>query len=186
MLGLKRGTVKLVPHDPQWATLFAAEERLLRSAFGDVILAVEHIGSTAIPGIPAKPIIDINVGVASLEVARAMKPQFGKLGYEHRPYVAGQTKEDLQWQELYVKGPEENRTHHVHVTVFSSSYWMNDLLFRDYLLRQEERARQYAKLKTELATQHASDRTRYTQGKEEFIRETLAMARNDKPNSSLL
>lgn len=185
MLGLKRGTVKLVPYDPQWATLFAAEERLLRETFGDFILAVVHIGSTAIPGIPAKPIIDINVGVASLEVARAMKSAFARLGYEHRPYVAGQTKADLQWQELYVKGPEENRTHHVHVTVFGSRYWMNDLLFRDYLLRHEQRARQYANLKAELATQHVSDRARYTQGKEQFIRETLEMARSGESNSSL-
>ena len=65
MIGLKRGTVKLVPHNSKWEELFKKEKQLLKKTFGDTILGIEHIGSTAIPNIPAKPIIDIDVGVAS-------------------------------------------------------------------------------------------------------------------------
>ncbi len=176
MIGLQRGTVKLSPHNPEWAELFEQEKKLLINTFGDPILAVEHIGSTAIPGIPAKPIIDMNVGVASLEVARVMKEKFEALGYEHRPFVPGQTKEDLQRQELYVKGSEERRTHYVHVMVHGSDHWKDDILFRDYLRQHPSRARQYAELKGKLATKHADDRTAYTKGKEQFIQETLRRA----------
>jgi GrpB-like predicted nucleotidyltransferase (UPF0157 family) len=177
MIGLKRGTVKLVPHNPKWAELFEEEKQLLIKTFGDTILAIEHIGSTAIPGIPAKPIIDINVGVESLDAARNMKEKFEKLGYEHRPFVPGKTKDDLKWQELYVKGPEARRTHHVHVTVLGNNYWKNDLLFRDFLRKNPERAKQYANLKEALAQKHADDRGTYTKSKEQFISETLEMAK---------
>ncbi len=177
MIGLKRGTVKLVPHNPKWAELFDEEKQLLKKTFGDTILAIEHIGSTAIPGISAKPIIDINVGVESLDVARSMKEKFEKLGYEHRPFAPGKTKDDLKWQELYVKGPEAKRTHHVHVTVLGNNYWKNDLLFRDYLRKNANRAKQYTNLKQVLAEKHAEDRGTYTKNKEQFINETLEMAK---------
>lgn len=177
MIGLKRGTVKLVPHNSKWAVLFEEEKQLLKKTFGDTILAIEHIGSTAIPGIPAKPIIDINIGVKSLEVTRDMKEKFEKLGYEHRPFVPGKTKDDLKWQELYVRGPEAKRTHYVHVSVFGGSYWKNDLLFRDFLRKNPERAKQYAELKKQLAEKYSDNRATYTENKEQFINETLEMAK---------
>ena len=177
MIGLKRGTVKLVPHNSKWAELFEEEKQILKKTFGDTILAIEHIGSTAVPGIPAKPIIDINVGVESLDVAQSMKEKFEKLGYEHRPFVPGKTKDDLKWQELYVKGPEARRTHYVHVTVLGNNHWENDLLFRDYLRKNPERAKQYAELKEQLAQNYADDRGTYTKNKGQFINATLEMAR---------
>jgi len=177
MIGLKRGTVKLVPHNPKWAELFEKEKQLLKNTFGDTIIAIEHVGSTAIPGIPAKPIIDMNVGVGSLEVARGMKEKFEQLGYEHRPFVPGHTKGELKWQELFVKGPEAKRTHHAHVTVFDNNYWKTDLLFRDYLRKNSARAEQYAELKEKLAEKYADDRGTYTKSKEQFIKETLELAR---------
>lgn len=179
MIGLKRGTVKLVPHNPKWSELFEEEKQLLKNIFGDTIIAIEHIGSTAIPGIPAKPIIDMNIGVESLEIARSMKEKFEKLGYEHRPFVPGHTKEELKWQELYVKDPEAKRTHHAHVTVYGNNYWKNDLLFRDYLRKNPARAKQYAELKKELAEKYADDRGTYTKNKEQFINGTLEMARKE-------
>ena len=179
MIGLKRGTVKLVPHNPKWSELFEQEKQLLKNTFGSTIIAIEHIGSTAIPGIPAKPIIDMNIGVGSLEIARGMKEKFEKLGYVHRPFVLGHTKEELKWQELYVKGPEAKRTHHAHVTVYDNNYWKNDLLFRDYIRNNPVRAKQYAKLKKELAEKYADDRGTYTKNKEQFINDTLELARKN-------
>jgi GrpB-like predicted nucleotidyltransferase (UPF0157 family) len=102
-----------------------------------------------------------------------MKEKFEKLGYEHRPFVHGKTKDDLKWQELYVKGPEAKRTHYVHVTVFGGSYWKNDLLFRDFLRKNPERAKQYAELKKQLAKKYTDNRALYTENKEQFIKETL-------------
>ena len=177
MIGLRRGTVKLVPHNPKWSGLFDEEKQLLKNTFGNTIITIEHIGSTAIPGIPAKPIIDMDIGVESLEIGRSMKEKFEKLGYEHRPFVPGHAKEELKWQELYVKGPESKRTHHAHVTAYGNNYWENDLLFRDYLRKNSVRAKQYTELKAELAEKHADDRGVYTKNKEQFINETLEMAR---------
>ena len=177
MLGLKRGTVKLVLHNPKWADLFEQEKQLLINMFGDTIIAIQHVGSTAIPGIPAKPILDMNVGVESLDIARGMKDRFAGLGYEHRPFVPGQSLEGLQAQELYVKGPETKRTHFAHVTVHGSDFWNNALLFRDYLRKHPGRAQAYADLKTKLAREYQNDRGSYSTGKAQFILETLEMAR---------
>jgi GrpB-like predicted nucleotidyltransferase (UPF0157 family) len=177
MLGLKRGTVELAPYHPEWVELFELEKRLLTDTFGDTIVAIEHVGSTAIPGMPAKPIIDINIGVESLENARGMKDTFEGLGYEYRPFVPGHTFEDLRAQELYVKGPETKRTHHTHVTRYDSDFWKRSLLFRDYLRIHPDRAQEYAELKTRLAQDHADDREGYSQHKSQFILQTLETAR---------
>jgi len=177
MIGLKRGTVKLVPHNPKWVKLFEEEKQLLKKTFGDTILAIEHIGSTAIPSISAKPIIDINVGVESLDIALRMKEKFEKLGYEHRPFVPGKAKDNLKWRELYVKGLEAKRTHHVHVTILGNNYWKNSLLFRDFLRKNSAQAKLYTELKDGLAKKHVDDRAKYTESKMQFIDKILAMAR---------
>lgn len=176
MIGLKRGTVKLFPYNPIWIQLFEEERRLLEDTFGGTIVSIEHVGSTSIPGIPAKPIIDINIGVESLDAVRDMKGGFEQIGYEYRPFVPGQTFEDLRDQELYVKGPETCRTHYIHVAVYGSDFWNRTLLFRDYLRQNHGRAQEYSELKTRLALEFADDRKNYSQGKEDFIRETLMFA----------
>ena len=177
MIGLKRRTVMLVPYNPIWIDLYDDEKQILESIFGDTIIAIEHVGSTAIPGIPAKPIIDIYIGVESLEVALAMKEKFEESGHEHRPFVPGNTIEELNAEELYVKGSEACRTHYIHVTVYGSDYWNDHLLFCDYLCRNHDRAREYAELKTKLANEYPDDRGSYTKGKHEFIQNTLEMAK---------
>lgn len=177
MLGLKRGTVKLVPHNSRWREIFQKEKQLLKKTFKDKIIAVEHVGSTAILGIPAKPILDINIAVLSLKTAQDMKEKFKEIGYEYRPFVRGKTEKGLKEQELYVKGSEARRTHHVHVTVYGSNYWKKDLLFRDYLRENPVCARAYSKLKNELAKRYANDRREYTREKEAFIDETVKLAK---------
>lgn len=91
--------------------------------------------------------------------------------------MPGHTKEDLKWQELYTKGPETRRTHHVHVTEYGNDYWENDILFRDYLRQNPLRAKQYAELKRKLAEKYSHNRDTYTKSKEQFINETLEMAK---------
>ena len=98
---------------------------------------IEHVGSTAIPGVPAKPIIDTAVGVKTLATAQRMKRIFTRLGYEYRG------KQGARGRELFVKGPEHRRTHHAHVTRYESTFWHDHLLFRDYLRAHKGAARQY-------------------------------------------
>lgn len=177
MLGLKRGTVKLVSHNSKWKEIFQKEKQRLKKTFGNTIIAIEHVGSTAIPSIPAKPILDIDVGVISLKIARDMKKKFEKIGYEHRPFIPSKTIKELKEQELYVKGSEKSRTHYVHVTVYNSNYWKNDLLLRDYLCENPKRALAYAELKNKLAKKYAGNRMEYTKGKNMFINETIKIAK---------
>ena len=173
LIGLKRGTVKLVPYDSKWINLFQKEKQCLMESFGNTIISIEHIGSTAIIGMNAKPIIDIEIGVESLAVALAMKKQFESLGYTHRPNVP----EILKWEELYVKGIEEKRTHYAHVTVYNGIHWKNDLLFRDYLCKNYTHAKQYARLKIKLAKKYKNDRKTYTENKKEFINKIMKIAK---------
>ena len=165
MIGVPRGKVKLSPHNPKWLESFA-EEKKSREGFDQV----EHIGSTAIPGLYAKPIIDIALGVSSLkdnEVEKYKKP-FAEIDYHY-------IREDRPDEYLFIKGPESKRTHHLHLIEIDSQAWKNYILFRDYLIANPEAREQYTKLKKELAKKFAEDRKSYTAGKvalvEKFIKQ---------------
>jgi GrpB-like predicted nucleotidyltransferase (UPF0157 family) len=167
MLGLKRGTVQLLPHNEEWLLLFEDEKQSLKEALGEIILAIEHIGSTAIPNIPAKPIIDIALGVESLAEALAVNDVFEAMGYTYRP--ASTNTNEL----LYVKGSEEKRSHYLHVMVHRSQQWQELKCFRDHLRSNAELAREYASLKELLAAKHPDNRGEYTKGKTDFIQRVL-------------
>lgn len=169
-LGLDRGVVRVVPHRAQWAGLFAEEAARLRSAVGDRLLAIEHTGSTSVPGLAAKPILDLAAGVANLAAAKALFPALAALGYTH--------KEDPDIPErLYlVKGPPERRTHHLSLAEPGSRFWREHLRFRDLLRADAALAAEYARLKLDLARSHPADRPAYQAGKQAFIDAALAWA----------
>lgn len=171
MIGLKRGTVKLLPHNPKWSDLFEREKKILLNALDGLVVDIQHIGSTSIPGIPAKPIIDISIGIKSMKNSRDFIKIFEDLGYEYRPDFGGPNI-----QLLFVKGPEEKRTHYIHLMKYNGGIWKNDLIFRDFLRRNKARAEEYAELKKELAKKFANDRTNYTASKGNFVHETIKMA----------
>jgi len=127
-LGLQRGKVKLKPYDPEWAELFLKEKAAIHDLFGDKVIATEHIGSTAVPEMTAKPILDFIVAVESLDEYEQFTPGFEKLGYQ----FIRDSRDDLE-HVLYIKGPEEKRTHHLKLTTIDSAFWKNHILFRDYL-----------------------------------------------------
>jgi GrpB-like predicted nucleotidyltransferase (UPF0157 family) len=163
-LGVPRGTVILKDYDPEWRDLFEQEKELLEKTFGTRILAIEHIGSTAIPGIPAKPIIDINVAVSSLDDIDDFIVGLQKLGYEYIP------ERRFPDRQFFPKGPAELRTHHLNlVELDSETGWRNELLFRDYLRSHEDARSKYADVKRKLAALYANDRDEYTEQKGEFI-----------------
>jgi GrpB-like predicted nucleotidyltransferase (UPF0157 family) len=151
-----------------WHRQFAEEEARVREAVGGHVVAIEHVGSTAICGIAAKPIIDIAAAVReAADAGRCVRP-LEKIGYEYRGEggIAGRY--------YFVKG--EPRTHHLHMVELGSDFWRSHLTFRDYLRTHRGAAEEYERLKRELAVKHERDRGAYTEGKSMFIREVLKRA----------
>lgn len=173
MVGLRRGSVLLVPHRPEWRELFEEEAARLRSALRDSILCVEHVGSTAIEGMAAKPLIDVVAAVERLDEARSLVPVLEELDYEHRGDGG------VRGRIFLAKGPRTRRTHHLSLTEPTSGHWRNSLLFRDYLRTHPKAAGEYRDLKRELARKYPDDRERYTAGKDRFVERTIETARTD-------
>lgn len=170
-LGLQRGTVRLAVYNPKWRGLFEAEKTALKQVLGDKFIAAEHVGSTAIPGLKAKPILDLMLAIDNLEDWEWIKEPLAELEYEFR--------RDLRQEQghiLFVKGPEENRTHYLKVTELNSDFWNEHILFRDYLINNPQYREEYQNLKEKLFDAHAGNREPYTKGKQEFIRKILRLA----------
>ncbi len=169
--------IAIVDYDPNWPHLFEEEAARLRSAIDqDLIVDIEHIGSTSVPGLAAKPVIDILVLVSSLDNARAkfVEPMQG-LGY----ILAG-ANQKLNGM-FFIKGisrTEDKRSHHVHITKPGQGAWQG-LYFRKYLRTHPEEAARYAALKRELAERHEKDRFAYHQGKAVFINQAVMKAMSE-------
>lgn len=172
MLGLKRGTVVLKGYTSDWESLFEHEARQLYSELKGMVLAIEHIGSTAIPGMDAKPILDIMVGVQSMNHVGSSLERLAGLGYQRR------TNGDLPDRVFLVKGPESFRTHHLSLTYMDSPFWSGHILFRDALRQNAALTAEYLDLKRRLAECFSRDRNSYTAGKERFVRDVVALARS--------
>ena len=168
-LGLRRGTVSVEPHNPQWEISAKQTIQKLGDVLGDVAIDIQHIGSTAIKGILAKPIIDIVVGVSDFNDLFALNDVLLTNGFIFR----GQ---DIPEQYLYVCGEEDFRTHHIHAVIYDSEAWKNYINMRDYLNCHEEEALGYSELKEVLAKRYPEDRIKYTDSKHEMIREILMKA----------
>jgi GrpB-like predicted nucleotidyltransferase (UPF0157 family) len=169
MLGLQSGQLQLSPYEPNWSQLFLAEKEQLCASLGNHILDIQHIGSTSIPGMPAKPILDIGVAVANFEEASRCIPLLEQLGFTYKG------ENGIPRRHYFVKG--NPRTHHLHMLEVASAEWKNHLLFRDYLRNNPETAQAYARLKQTLATQFANNREAYQSGKESFIQAVLQKAK---------
>jgi GrpB-like predicted nucleotidyltransferase (UPF0157 family) len=172
ILGLESGTVRVVPYDPVWAALYDAEAARLSTilAAQGVSLRMEHTGSTAVPGLAAKPIIDILAGSRDEERRERTIAALEAAGYSYRG------EQGIPGRDFFRRG--EPRKYHVHLTRIGSPFWKEHLAFRDYLRAHPEAAAAYATLKHELAARHPRDREGYIDGKTEFVREILARAGN--------
>lgn len=166
-LGLQSGTVLVVPWDARWPTLFAEASRELEHALGPEALAIHHVGSTAVPGLAAKPILDILVSVASLEGGLALVPRIEALGYEFRP------DEDIPDRHYFRRRRGTVRTHHLSLAEPASWHHRATLAFRDALRRDPARALAYGELKRALARRHPNDRPAYLEGKTAFVQRVL-------------
>lgn len=176
MLGLKRGTVRLYPHEEAWEREAEETIRRLRSLLGDAAADLQHVGSTAIPGILAKPILDIAVGAEDFSAVLARRQALEEAGFFLR-------SSSIENQLLfacgsYVDGTGDEQTHFIHVVEKDGPDWRNYLNFRDYLRAFPEEAKAYEALKLSLAAAAPDDpgRAQYTAGKHAFIRRTLEKA----------
>lgn len=167
-VGLRRGTVRVDPYTELWADEFERERERLDTSLGARLLAIEHIGSTSIPGLAAKPLIDMQAAVESLEHVDDILAVLRTMGYAVMP-------ERVYPDRVFLpKGPEQRRTHHLNLVLLDSDRWRDPVRFRDRLRTDPLLRDEYAALKARLAGQHPHDRDAYTDGKADFIRAVLA------------
>jgi GrpB-like predicted nucleotidyltransferase (UPF0157 family) len=164
--------VHVVPYNSQWRDRYALEEPLIRQAMGvGNVVDIQHVGSTSVPGLAAKPVIDILVGVrGDLVMSDEQKAAMATLGYEYRDQAGVEGR-------LFLRKGGANRSHHCHVVEWDGVIWREHLLFRDYLRTHPAECEAYAVLKGELAGRFADDRARYTESKAPLIQAMLERAR---------
>jgi len=166
-LGLQYGTVRLVPADARWALIAHELAADIRAVLGDSVQAVEHVGSTAVPGLLAKPIVDLAVGARPGSTVDEIAEGMSRLGWIYR----GDAGDDGGWVFVMEDAPW-HRTAHAHVVEFGGSQWVRYLRFRDLLRGNAPARRTYEETKQRLAQQHPDGRRLYTAGKASTV-ETL-------------
>jgi GrpB-like predicted nucleotidyltransferase (UPF0157 family) len=171
--------ILLVPYDPRWPALFEAERALIQDAIGEWIVAIEHVGSTSIPGIAAKPVIDIAVGIRDIREGYKTIFPLSKLGY--RCMGEGGIAERLYfkkpWNSKSLRSPGNVlRTHQIHMYETTNPEWERHLIFRDYLRSHPNVRDEYEALKRRLAVEHAEDIEAYANAKSVFVEPLLRKA----------
>ena len=162
--------IVVVPYDPAWPERYRQEAAALASILGPELVAIHHIGSTAVPGLSAKPVIDILPVVRDVGTLDPFHPALIALGYEPRG------ENGIPGRRFFSKGTDGHRTHHVHAFGVGHAEIARHLDMRDYLIAHPEEALQYASLKIELAKQYPHDILGYMAGKDAFIKEVLMKA----------
>lgn len=162
--------VEVVPYDPLWSQMFADESQRILALIGGYAECIEHIGSTAVPGLAAKPVIDILIGVHRLADAPHFIPPLTTLGYEYIPEHEAVFPERRYLHRII----DHRHTHHLHMVEPVSEFFMVQLRFRDILRAHPEEAARYSALKIELAAKYRYDRDAYTDGKSDLINQILA------------
>ena len=154
--------MSVIDYDPRWPAAAEAEAERLRSVLGDVLVRVHHIGSTAVPGLAAKPVIDLLLEVADLSELDALDEEMRSIGY--RP--SGEY--GIPGRRYYPKGGDD-RTHHAHAFVVGDRHIMEHLAFRDYLRTHPEARAEYSRVKREAASRHRNDPEGYVAHKRAFV-----------------
>ncbi|MFE3897581.1 MULTISPECIES: GrpB family protein [unclassified Priestia] len=170
MLGLERGLVKLEPYNDKWSKLFDEEREMLSSRLKKIIIAIEHVGSTSIEGLSAKPIIDIAIGVSSLDVIIELKEKVKALGYVEVPV-------SIDGKHVFARYKEKKITHFLHVMIYNQNLWIDQISFRDYLRSDPNAKIAYIKIKEELANKYPNDVVSYTNKKKKFVDDILKIAK---------
>ena len=166
--------IEIVPYDPNWPREFESERERIVAALGDLAVRIEHNGSTAVPGLAAKPVIDIQIAVGQLHPIEAYSPRLAQLGYQHVPHS------DDAFCPFFHRPSDWPHTHHVHVVRAGGEEERRTLAFRDYLRAHSSVAREYEDLKRRLAPDYDaaefSSRQAYADAKGEFINRMIQLA----------
>lgn len=179
MIGLKRGAVKLCAHEKEWESEARDTILRLRRILGPVIRDIQHVGSTSIASIKAKPILDIAIAVDRFEDVLAQEEELRREGFHYRPQKQASSRNQLLLAcGSFYEGTGDLQTHFIHVVLTGSMDWINYVNFRDYLNKKPSVAKEYERLKLSLAQGIPADgdRKAYTDGKQEFIAHTLRKA----------
>ncbi|MGE6591037.1 GrpB family protein [Bacillus mycoides] len=166
------GKIIIKPYQQYWHTEFLNEKNKLVPLLHEEIIAIEHIGSTAVEGLGAKPLIDMMIGVTNLQITENWREALEEIGYEYVP------KKTPNWR-FFRKDKWRAGTHHLHVYIYNSEEWRNNLLFRDFLINHEWAREEYRKLKEMLAATYPFDRVSYTNAKAPFICNILELAKKE-------
>ena len=165
--------VVIEEYNSEWLTQYQIEAVKVREVLGESILGVEHIGSTSLEGLGAKPIIDFMVGVCDLnQVVEFIEP-LQQINYEHVFH------KDFPNRRFFRKGEKGAGTHHLHIYKYGSEEWNNNILFRDFLKTHPDVLTQYHDLKKMLAKEYPNDRAAYTKAKHPFITKIIEKAKNE-------
>ncbi len=174
-----KSPVVIVPYNPQWPGLYEDEKARIAKLNRTRATIIEHIGSTAVPGLGAKPILDIMIGVDTLSIAGECIEPLERIGYRYVPeFEASIPERRFLW-----KSAQAKKTHHIHMVEKCSDFWDRHLLFRDYLRTHTAEAENYYQLKTKLAETYGADRDGYTDAKSLFIESIIEKAGKDKINT---
>lgn len=172
----RKDPILICPPDPGWPQSFAHERHRLEAALGPWLLApIEHMGSTAVPGLPAKPIIDMLALIQDHDTFRPAIPVVADLGWVHAPEPGDEA--DRTWSFCFPQVAW--RTHHLHVVEITSTAWPTWIAFRDHLRTHPETAAEYGRIKSDLAARDNRDRPAYRSGKAPFIQSVLAHLGNE-------
>lgn len=172
--------IVVVAYDPQWPVQFEQEKERIRAAFPNRVLTIEHIGSTAVPGLAAKPVIDIAVGIPRLAEAETYLPGLIELGYLYEPCL----EETFPERRFLWKGTPLVHTYHVHLAEVDHPILVRPKLFRDYLRQHAEAKAAYTTLKMDLAVRCGQDIDAYVAGKTALIEQILDQAQQERNSLS--
>src|SRR6267378_883863 len=162
--------VEIVAYDPHWPETFEREKARVWEALAPYVLAIEHIGSTSVPGLASKPIVDLLAGVYRFDDFPRCIPRAEALGYSYYPEFEEVLPEGRLFVHRRADAPRGSEPSHLLVAEVGTPFWERHLLFRDWLRLHPEDRERYASLKRELARKHGTDREAYTEAKTEFIR----------------
>ncbi|MBO1580680.1 GrpB family protein [Bacillus sp. XF8] len=166
------------PYNSNWHTEFMKEKEKFITLLKKEILAIEHIGSTSIEGLGAKPLIDMMIGVENLNVVNQWIDPLQTIGYE---YVF---HKEFPNRRFFRKGKWRAGTHHLHVYMYESEEWNNNLLFREFLRKNEWARAEYRQVKQDLAAKYPFDRVAYTKGKSPYIEKIISIAQGNLDEST--
>lgn len=154
-----------------WVKQFQEEREILKGIMGEKVIAIEHVGSTSVEGLGAKPILDIAIGVSDLAVVNEFIEPLEQIGYEFVYH------KEFPERRFFRKGQWRAGTHHLHFYQFDGEHWNNQILFRNYLRNNPGVLKEYHKLKVDLAEKFRFDRVSYTVNKTPFIQKVLQKAK---------